>query len=129
MYKKIKVIPKNNPNKKLKPQFAQPVLIISTNEGDENFYDHPSFNVDDYSYYAYEKHIKLCRSIGKKRRTPGVKQNICQRLGHVVDYPEHHFSRNKPFKHVWDVIDANSGAYKLAENWKGNSKRRKQWYK
>lgn len=129
MYKQIKVIPRNNPNKKLKTQFAKPVFIISSHEADLDYYDHDGFDKNCYEHYCYEAHRDLKRSYGKKRSAATMKQNFAQRMGHVLDYPEYHFGRNKPCKHVYEAVDSKSEAYKLADNWKGNSKRKKQWYK
>lgn len=127
-FKKIIVKSPKNPNAKKKPYLAVESVEYTLRKYDEAL---ATGDIEKdckiFDTWEWRDHYGFRRTYGRKGICRGVMSDKRARLGHVVDYPEYRFSRNKRFESLWDVWENDSYAYKRIVSWKGNSKRRHQW--
>ncbi len=118
----------NRPEARKKSYFVYEERVTSFYEYDEDLAT-GDIEIDKVLFrnYSYTNHLGFNRSYGRKRSAKGVMQDLTTRLGHALDYPEYNFKRKRVCKSYWDIADGDSYAYKLQNNWKGNSKRKHQW--
>ncbi|MFS1427921.1 hypothetical protein LMH73_013145 [Vibrio splendidus] len=116
------------PNALRKPYLSHEVEMVTLYVNDESLVT-GDINADkkSFTHYDYIDFYGFRRTYGRKGSCRGVMTDKVTRLGHVDDYPEYRFRRNKRFDSLWDIWDRNSYAYKRTVSWKFNSKRSHQW--